>query len=70
MDDVNATPTKFVNFVPRRQILRRAMALVGATLGLATCKHFPVGTGPVGQRESEGDGGDGGGGSSSSGDGY
>ncbi len=70
MNDVDATPTEYVNFVPRRQILRRAMVLVGATLGLAACKHFPVGTGPVGQRESEGDGGGGGGGDSSSGGGY
>ncbi len=60
-DESNATLAKLV---VRRQLLLRALALVGATAGLAACKHLPGSTSPVERREGDGGngGGDGGGG--------
>ena len=56
--------TGIAEFVPRRRVLLHALALVGATIGLAACKHLPVDA-PVGNRDRESnddrDGGGGGG---------
>ena len=53
MSGAEMTLTGIAEFVPRRQMLLHAVALVGATTGLAACKHLPAGVGPVESRERD-----------------
>ena len=70
MKEADETNSTLAKLVVRRQLLLRALVLVGATAGLGACKHLPGSTSPVERRKGDGGNGGGGGGNGGEGGGY